>query len=381
MVFLSGPRQCGKTTLAKTFLLSDKNYFNWDQLSFKKRWTKNSEAFAEELLHQDQPRIILDEFHKNPKWKNQLKGFYDLYGDKIEIILTGSAQLNTFRRGADSLLGRFFHFHLHPFSLGELVQKKPMNFSEFSAFIQKPLEESEKNSTEIKNDLFIYGGFPEPFVAQNKEMHQIWSKNRLELLIRQDLKDLSNIINTGHVEILASFLPDRVSSPLSIQSLVEDLDVAHTTVSRWLNALAMVYYHFEIKPYSKSIPRSLKKEGKFYLYDWSTIESEGPRFENMVASHLLKLVDYYNDTGQADLSLNYLRDKDKNEVDFILTNRKKPILTIEAKFMDVSLDKTYEKFQRHLKVPHFQIINKPGVLRKFEKAYVMSFASFFKKLP
>lgn len=120
---------------------------------------------------------------------------------------------------------------------------------------------------------------------------------------------------------------------------------------------------------------------KIYFYLEDSLESEGPRFENMIASHLLKLVDYYNDTGQADLSLNYLRDKDQNEVDFILTNRNKPLLTIEAKLSDISLDKTYEKYQRRLNVPHFQIIKRPGVFRKFDNAFVINFESFFKNLP
>lgn len=129
-------------------------------MSFKKKWTQSSEDFGENLLSQENPRIVLDEFHKNPKWKNQLKGFYDTYGDKIEIILTGSAKLNTFRKGADSLLGRFFHFHLHPFSLGELHQKAPMSFSDFTAFVQNPKLTEEKNAAEITKNLFLFGGFP-----------------------------------------------------------------------------------------------------------------------------------------------------------------------------------------------------------------------------
>ena len=122
MVFLSGPRQAGKTTLAKEFLKNKKFYFNWDDIRFRKEWTRSPSQFAEFLLNERDPLIVLDEIHKHPKWKNQIKGMYDIYGDKIKIIVTGSALLNTFRKGSDSLLGRFIHFHLHPFSLGELIR-------------------------------------------------------------------------------------------------------------------------------------------------------------------------------------------------------------------------------------------------------------------
>jgi predicted AAA+ superfamily ATPase len=384
MVFLSGPRQCGKTTLGKSLLIDPKFYFNWDSVNFKKTWAQGSESFTLSLLEADHPRILLDEFHKNLKWKNQLKGFFDTYGDKIEIILTGSAKLNTFRKGADSLMGRFLHFNLHPFSLGELCSKAPLSFDDFLSFLSVPESSSKKKELQDnQNLLFKFGGFPEPLNSQREDIHRIWSQNRLELLIRQDLKELSNILNIGQVEILASFLPERVGAPLSVQSLREDLDVAHTTLSRWLNALANVYYHFELKPYSKSVPRSLKKEGKIYLYDWSLVEQEGARFENMLASHLLKLIQFYNDTGQAQLGLHYLRNKDKQEVDFLVTQKNRPLFTVESKLNELSLSKDFLKFQKFLKVPHFQITSKPGVLRQYksESAYVISFASFFGQTP
>ncbi len=232
--------------------------------------------------------------------------------------------------------------------------------------------------------LLRFGGFPEPFLAQSEKIHRIWSKNRVELLVRQDLRETSHLLNIGQVEILASFLPERVASPLSIQSIAEDLDVAHTTVSRWLASLADVYFHFNVKPYATSIPRSLKKDGKIYLYDWSAIDAEGPRFENMIAVHLAKLVAFYNDTGQADLALHYLRNKEKREVDFLVTNRKKPLFTVEAKLHDLHLARDYETFQRILKVPHFQIVEGHGILRAFKgaaPAYVISFDDFFRRLP
>lgn len=382
MVFLSGPRQAGKTTLSKSLLKNTENYFNWDYIPFRKKWLLHSEEVAQNLLEQRHPIIVLDEFHKNLKWKNQLKGFYDQHGRYIQIIVTGSAKLNTFRKGADSLIGRFLHFHLLPYSLGELIGKAPFKFTDFINFLQAPQKLANSEASEFAENLMRFGGFPEPFEKQRDDFHQIWKKNRSELLVRQDVKELSNIFDIGHVEILASFLPERVGCCLSVQSLREDLDVAHTTVSRWLLALQQVYYHFEVRPYSKSISRSLKKEPKMYLYDWSEVEAPGPRFENMIASHLLKLVHFYSDTGQADLKLHYLRDKDAHEVDFLITQKNKPLFTVEAKLSQRTLDTNFYRFQKKTRAPHFQIIQDKSFFRKYDDlAHVLSFEQFFAKTP
>ncbi len=388
MLFLSGPRQCGKTTLVKSLLFNKAHYFNWDDVSFKKRWTKDIDSLAEQVLQDVRPRIVLDEIHKNPKWKNQVKAFYDKYGDKIEIILTGSAHLNVYRRGADSLLGRFIHFHLHPLSYGELSSKSCMSFSEFNDFVggfSKNQSVYSKSSASENNKvklLFEFGGFPEPYLAHDKKVHQIWIKNRFELLIRQDIAEVSHFLRSHQIDVLASLLSGKVGSPLSVQSLREDLDVAHTTVSRWMEALKLVYFHFDISPFSKNIVRSLKKDKKIYLYDWSVIETHGARFENMVASHLKKFVDYQNDSGQADLLLSYLRDKEKNEVDFVLVQKNKPILSIEVKVSELNLDMTFLKFRKKDHYPHVQIVMTPGIYRKYKEhnAVVMSFEYFFKRL-
>lgn len=386
MLLLSGPRQSGKTTLAKDLLTNKDNYFNWDSLTFKKEWTKSSEQFAEKILKEKHPRILLDEFHKNLKWKNQLKGFYDTFGDKVQIMVTGSAHFDTYRKGSDSLLGRFIHFHLHAFSLGELSQPAPLSFKELSDRITAPEKinvSTKKETQHIVTNLLRFSGFPEPYLAQSESIHQVWSRTRVELLIRQDLADISNLLKNNQVDILALLLPERVGSTLSVQNLAEDLDVAHTTVTRWLNSLKQVYYHFDVIPYSRNIARSLKKDSKIYLYDWSMIESEGQRFENMVACHLKKMVDYYTDTGQAALSLRYLRDKDKNEVDFIILKNDKPLVSVEVKTNELNLDKSFLKFRKKDKYPHFQIVLTPDVFRKYEdeQACVVSFAKFFQMLP
>jgi predicted AAA+ superfamily ATPase len=178
-----------------------------------------------------------------------------------------------------------------------------------------------------------------------------------------------------------SFLPDRIGSPLSTSSLREDLDVSFDTVKRWLKYLEELYYHFSIKPYSKSISRSLKKEPKIYLFDWTEIEDKGPRFENVVASHLLKACHYWTDTGEGDFQLHYLRDKEKQEIDFVVTKDKKPWFTVECKYSDTKIDPKALKFQGQLKVPHFQLVYVPDVWRKLSPGvWVMSAEKFLQWL-
>jgi len=389
MAFLSGPRQCGKTTIAKALLNHESNYFNWDDSTFKKKWSLDPNQIIDTVLIQKKPVIALDEIHKNTKWKNQVKGIYDRYGEILKIIVTGSAQLNTYRKGSDSLLGRFFHFHIMPFSFGELTRSKPLTFEQLIKKIYSPKWELTQtpNTKSIINRLFTLSGFPDPYLKNKSNYHLAWQKNRVELLIRQDLREISHTLNIGQIEILAHFLPDKIGSTLSIKSLSEDLDASYTTVNRWLNELQKVYYHFEIKPYSKNVTRSLKKEKKIYLYDWTQVEQSGPRFENMVAVHLLKLINFYNDIGQSQLALWYLRDKEKNELDFLVTNRNIPLFSVEVKLSNMDLDQSFKKLTKNFNIPHFQIIDSthPIIKNMTENqnrpVHVLSFDQFFSFCP
>ncbi len=347
MAFVSGPRQCGKTTMTKKIIADKNSYFNWDELAFRKQWTISTQNFAETIIHaKNDPLVAFDEFHKNIKWKNQLKAFYDLYGNQIKIIVIGSAHLNTYKKGADSLLGRFLHFRLHPLTVAELDTKNKNSFTQLESFIKNPEDFDLYSNTKLVTDLFQYSGFPEPFLSQSQKIYNVWSRSRNELMIRQDLKDLSQIMQIGQVEILSSFLPDRVGSPLSLKALSEDLDASNPSIKRWMLELEKVYHHFKVLPYAKSIIRSLKKESKIYLYDWASIKNDGAKFENMVACHLLKMVDYYTDTGEAKLEFFYLRDKEKNEVDFVIIKNNKPFFKVEVKLSETKIDKTHLQFQK-----------------------------------
>ncbi|MBF0301013.1 MAG: ATP-binding protein [Oligoflexia bacterium] len=391
MAFISGPRQCGKTT--ESLLLKESfdeaQYLTWDQTSFKKTWLKKPDEIIEYFnLHKNNLSrlLVLDEIHKSKNWKQKLKGIYDVNSELINIVVTGSARLNVYRRGSDSLMGRYLLFRLHPFSLRELTKLTPASpkechnnlfFEKSNSSLSKNTKNENKKNFQILDDLFNYSGFPEPFLNKKKNILNIWRRGRNEKIIKEDLRDLSHVKEIGLVEVLISLLADKIGSPLSIQSLREDLEVSHDTVSRWLDYLEELYYLFRIKPYSKSIPRTLKKDRKAYLYDWSENAKDGAKFENLIACHLLKACHYWEDIGEGSFDLFYLRNKEKQEVDFLLTKDKKPWFTAECKFKDNSLSPGYKNFQSLLKCPHIQVVYEENVFRKIDHLTWIMGADYF----
>lgn len=367
MAFISGPRQCGKTTLAKAFLKARGvgAYFNWDEKGFRTAWSKRPLAAVEPAVEQAGvvPIIVLDEIHKAKSWKRDLKGVYDSLTEPADILVTASAKLNVYRRGGDSLLGRYHHFRLHPFSLGELLENKHTKSSDglIDALCHSTVSLSKKQKEHFEN-LWEFGPFPEPLVERNKQLLTVWQMERVQRLVREDLRDLSRIQELSQVEMLVSLLPARAAGVLSITALREDLEVAFATMKLWIDYLKHVYYLFEIKPYAQSIPRSLKKEGKLYLYDWSEVTTDGARFENLVACHLLKYAHFLTDTGDALVELRYLKNKQRQEIDFLLLKNGKPWLPVEVKLSDDKLSPNWKVFLKHLPCDRgIQVVKAPGI--------------------
>ena len=353
MAFLSGPRQAGKTTLGKNMLktLGRGHYYTWDDIEFRRVWTKNPKRT---ILNQDSPvsLYIYDEIHKAARWKGTLKGIYDTLENpkQSQILVTGSARLNTYRKGGDSLLGRYLHFRLHPFSVGELLRNEALN----PDMVLENLLSSQPASAEALdafNRLFQFGGFPEPLLEANEELGVIWRRGRLEKIIREDLRDLSRLPELSQVEMLVSLLEEKVGGLLSVESLREDLEVAHSTTQRWLNYLQQLYYCYIIRPYHRSLPRALKKEPKLYLWDWSEVQNPAARFENLVAGHLLKACHFWTDIGKGNFDLFYLRDKEKNEIDFLITKNRSPWLAVEVKSKDTHWSPAFKAFRTRITIP------------------------------
>ncbi len=385
MAFIFGPSQTGKTTLAKQLLANrgTGNYYNWDETMFRRQWKKNPHINLPTLNYKKKPLIVLDELHKAKLWKNSLKKINHEIKDSCDILVTGSAHPNVYRKGSDSLMGRYYHFRLHPFSLAELLKNRyslePDDLIKrlFNGTPMKPIKSAEK----MLQDLYQYGPFPEPLLAANQKTLNLWQRNRVEKIIREDLRDLSQLPELSQIEMLTSLLPERAAQPLSIQSLSEILEVAYTTVKRWLSYLNELYYFFNLKPYNKSLSRAIKKENKLYLWDWSEIENKGARFENLIASHLLKYCDYLTDNGTAEFDLRYLKNKEKYEIDFLLLRNKKVFLAVEAKFQDKTPCNSWAKFMPQLGCSYgVQVVMEPNVYKIYEyasyKILVISAASF-----
>lgn len=326
MAFIGGPRQVGKTTFALGLLHTQSHqhpaYLNWDVPG-------TSKQLIQGLLPSQEKIVILDEIHKYKKWRNLVKGLYDSQKGNKSFIVTGSARLDYYRKGGDSLFGRYFYYRLHPFSVKELGITK-----------QKDLD-----------NLIRLGGFPEPYLKGEEKFHRRWQKERLHKVVREDLRDLENVREISLIEHLAQELPNRVGSPLSIQSLKEDLEVDHKTIQRWVQILENLYYCFRIPPFGNSKFRSVKKEQKLYLWDWSLIESSGYRFENLVASQLLKYCHFIEDTEGYVMEVRFVRDVYKKEIDFVVLKDKKPQFAVECKTGETNINANLFYFRKKLNIP------------------------------
>jgi len=367
MAFVSGPRQCGKTTLGK-MLLKDRGtgaYFNWDETEFRRLWTKSPKSVFPSHRSgksgRSVPLLVLDEIHKAKKWKQTLKGVYDTMDRPADILVTGSARLSIYRKGSDSLMGRYYHFRLHPLTLTEVGGYPLLPPEQVRGEILEDSGRNCKRDQGLLEDLLRLGGFPEPFLAGDEKQLTLWRRGRIEKVVREDLRDLSRIPELSQIEALVSLLPERVGSLFSRASLREDLEVSFDTIRRWMQYLFELYYAFEVKPFTSKISRSLKREGKLYLWDYSEIADQAARFENLVAAHLLKACHYWTDTGEGLFELFYLRTKEKQEIDFLIVKDKKPWLPVEVKENDMKPSPNFKRFLPHLNCPlALQLIKQPN---------------------
>jgi len=367
MIFLSGPRQCGKTTLTK--LISEeypnKLYFNWDILSHREKLLKNS-TFFEEVVRRDEskPLIILDEIHKYRDWKNYLKGIYDQYYDSYKFLVSGSGRLDIYQKGGDSLAGRYFMFHLWPFTVAELAEQPAL----FDQFISDPLRVATERSLELKQiweNLSELSGFPEPYLSGKPSTWRRWSNGYAQQLIREDIRDLTDIKSSAAMETLFHLLPSKIGSPLSIPSLSGDLQVSYNSIQNWLSAFERFFMLFSITPWTFRIARAIQKERKIYLFDTPRIKDKGARFENMVALELWRAVTSWNDLGLGNFALHFIKNKEQQEVDFLLARDDEPFLLVEAKLSDLQPSAALKKFQQMLNVPALQLVNEGDGYRMF----------------
>lgn len=311
MVFIGGPRQVGKTTLAKHILAENFPkglYLNWDfdddrRVILDRKWTR------------DVPLVVLDEIHKYRPWKAWLKGLYDVWGESQRYLVTGSARLDIYRKGGDSMAGRYHYWRLHPFSLDEYP-------------VDLPPEEA-------LSRLMRFGGFPEMLLLADERESRRWRRERIDRVIREDVRDLESVRDIGSLLLLVDLLRQRVGGLVAASNLAGDLKVSPKTVQSWIEVLERMYLLFTVRPYTRSLPRAVLKSPKVYFYDNAdVIDPEGPRFENLVATTLLKRVHYLQDREGYRCELRYLRDKEGREVDFVVLVENEIEELVEVKYGD-----------------------------------------------
>jgi len=367
MIFLAGPRQVGKTTLARIISRSFQNqfYFNYD-IPQHRKWLVENPAFFEAIERKDPgtPLIIFDEIHKYRDWKNYLKGVYDEFHDSYRFLVSGSGRLDIYRKGGDSLAGRYFLFHLWPFTVAELGGKN----RPFREFIKNPLDTTMEGSGKLKKiweRLALLSGFPEPYASGKETTYNRWSNTYSQQLIREDIRDMTDIKSIGDLETLYLLLPSKIGSPLSVTSLAEDIRVAYNTVQSWLSVFERFFMLFAVSPWAKKIVRAIHKERKIYLFDTPCIKDPASRFENMVAIELWRAVTLWNDAGQGRFSLHYIKNKEKQEVDFLIAREGEPFLLAEAKPAEREPSAALKKFQQMLNIPAVQLTNEGVTFRLF----------------
>ncbi|MDI9333963.1 MAG: ATP-binding protein [Cytophagales bacterium] len=349
MVFIGGPRQVGKTTLAKNIAsnYAQTTYLNWDSRSDKKAILESTFAGGTQL-------VIYDEIHKYRDWKNHLKGVFDTRQDDFSILVTGSARLDLYQKGGDSLLGRYFYYRLHPLSIAELLGKPYAR--EVAPSFTKNLPPA------LWQDLITFGGFPELYNSKDQRDLKRWHHDREKRLIQEDIRDVSNIRDLSTLEILATLLPDRVGSMFSLNALTEDLKVTHKTLAHWMDTLEQMYFCYRIYPFQHSQLKSLRKEPKVYLWDYTGIEDVGAKYENIVANHLLKYVHYLTDVYGIAADLYFLRDREQREVDFcvVADGKVEFIAEVKAKKSPISAHLSY--FKEKLLVKNaYQLVFDSGI--------------------
>jgi len=325
MVFLSGPRQVGKTTTART-AAPKALYVNWDEPDDRRMILRGSRALAEALdlsaVQRRRPVLALDEIHKYSKWKSLLKGFFDAYGEQCRVVVTGSARLSIYKRGGDSLMGRYFPYRMHPLSIREIADPAAPN---------RPIRRPRPVARETMDHLLRFGGFPEPFLKGSERFHRRWQALRTELLFREDVRDTTRVMDTGQMQALAELLAEQAGQLVNYSSLAVQIRVSVDTIRRWIATLESFYYCFTVRPWHRNLAKSLRKQPKAYLWDWSCVAGAGARWENFIAAHLLKAAHAWTDLGLGRFELAYLRDTTGREVDFVVIRDGRPWFLVEAK--------------------------------------------------
>jgi uncharacterized protein len=375
MLFIAGPRQVGKTSYVKKKLSEmGGTYFNWDDRKVSLAYKKNPDFFVP--LSERNNLVIFDEIHKKSKWKDILKGVYDVYKNDYCFVVTGSARLDTFRRSGDSLVGRYFLTHIFPLSIKDLALKDFKEFIDAMTLIREVRDQQALLTNDDHETLINLSGFPEPFFSGSASVLRRWQKQHQELLIREDLRDLTRIQDLDGVSYMIDLLKLKVSSTCSYNSLVEDLEVDHKTIKRWIQQVERMMMFFTIKPWYKKIQNSMKKNPKIYFYDWTVVQDPGARFENFIAMQIYKTITLWNDRFGHNFELFFIRTYDDKEIDFCVCLDSKPWLLIEVKLGKPQASSLLHKIKQDFNIPALVLTKEPNWNHEKDGIYLMDYRKF-----
>ena len=390
MIFLTGPRQVGKTTFAKMWLESigsEDTYFNWDDPSVMMEYKRNPLYFRnvidEKIKNRPVP-LVFDEIHKHTAWRDILKGLFDTNRERMRLLVTGSSRLGFVRKSGDSLVGRYFSYEMFPIGLPEVMgdfsyllqDERPLTDGDYVTRLAR--EADAKAAIDGLEQLLTLGGFPEPFLKGSDRFHRRWQNDYKALLTKEEVRDFSRIQDIRGLETMVEILPTKAGSNLSIPSLVDVLNVSHKTIKNWIDVLHGVYLVFTISPWHRNIKRSIIKEKKLYFFEWPLVFDSGLRFENLLAVNLRRMAVRFTETGLGNFEVFYIRDKEKREVDFVLVKDNKPVALFEAKESDLNISKSGRFYSRKLNIPLFQIVHKAQKVEAFPgNCFVIPASNFF----
>lgn len=381
MRFITGPRQAGKTTLAREKLaleLCEPMYYLWDRQDVRARHRANELFFTQDRPPRPEiPWVCFDEIHKIRRWKTTLKAMFDSVGDSYRFMITGSAKFDVVKRAGDSLAGRFFTFHLSPLALREVEGRAEVTVPpDPTVFMEDRL--SAPDCPEGLTALLAGTGFPEPFLSQSVDFRRKWADDYLDSVVREDIGALTRILDRDAVADLYRLLPEMSGSPLSLSSLASHLEVSPHTIKSYLKRLEDFYLAFRLFPYAKNVKRALIKTPKVYLYDWTRVEDEGKRFENYMAVELFGLCRLWTDATGKKHELFYVRTREGHETNFLMLRDRNPFMLFEAKLSDGSVDAHHLRTQAQLGgIPFLQICRQSGVAALGGRAIARLSASRF----
>lgn len=316
MFFLCGPGRVGKTALAKALAGEEGIYMNWE----KEDDRRSLVADPAEILARINGAtgrgavLILDGVHKGDEWDRFFEKMYGMYKEIFRIIVIG----DFYER--ESELGAVYR--VHPFSMGERLNWK----------LTRDMFRRPEGITDIGLERFLrVGGFPEVFCDGDREFVEGWRHAGDEGLMQEVQRYIKDASMSSKVEDLMEFIRQRSGEYFDYSDVAEKTKMAELTVRGWTEILEREYYCYKLCSWSDRGEGSLLGKAKYYLWDWSRVEDMGARIGNFVASHLLKAVDFWNDTGRGEYGLFFVEGEGGDDVDFLVVQDGEPWMLCDVR--------------------------------------------------